>query len=139
MNKKMVVCAIVSAIGIAGIVLGAGEDVDASRGVFGQVNLKGPNPLQINGTNVTVSAAQINAAGGGTTATLAPTTLNVSSNMTVLGQPKFTVVATAGTLTNGPAFTTTWPANAVTNAFKHIVIMVGTGYYDVVGMQVGAP
>jgi hypothetical protein len=52
-----------------------------------QINVYGTNPLQIHSTNVSVTAAQINAAGGGSTAALTPTTVVASGKVTSYGYP----------------------------------------------------
>ena len=90
-----------------------------------QINAYGPNPIQIQSTNVTATAAELNildgctatyatlnAAAGGTTATLAPTTLTVSG------------VTTVGKLVNSPqTFTVT--KGDVTLTVTNSVIYIG--------------
>lgn len=108
-------------------------NLNCTRLTANQANFYGSVPLQIQGTNVTasaaelnimdgvtVSASQINAAGGGTTATLAPTTLTVSG------------VTTMGKQVNTPqVFTTT--AGARTLTVTNAIVFVG-GHSGIVTM-----
>jgi hypothetical protein len=74
-----------------------------------QINVYGTNPLQIHGTNVSVSAAQINAAGGGSTATITPTTATVGTLLTVSKR----LVETPDTLTTTMGNLLITPTNSV--------------------------
>ena len=97
--KRILVGMVVTAIVMGAMVLAEEAAINPIRVTTRQINAYGPNPIQIMGTNVSVSAAQINAAGGGTTATITPTTATVSGTLTASG--KFVMTPTTATLTLG--------------------------------------
>lgn len=96
-----------------------------------QINVYGTNPLQIHGTNVSVTAAQINAAGGGSTATITPTTATVGTALTAS-----TLLTVSKKMVETPE---TVPATqgAVTITPTNSVLFV-SGHYGVVTMSVAA-
>jgi hypothetical protein len=74
-----------------------------------QINCYGSAPIQIQGTNMTASAAQLNAAGGGTTATITPTTATVGTLLTI----SKTLVLTPETVTLTKGNFTLTPTNGI--------------------------
>jgi hypothetical protein len=97
--KRILVGIVVTAIVMGAMVLAEEAAINPIRVTTRQINAYGPNPIQIMGTNVTataaelnimdgvtVSASQINAAGGGTTAALTPTTVTASGKTTANGE-----------------------------------------------------
>lgn len=78
---------------VMGVTFAEEAAINPIRVTTRQINAYGPNPIQIQGTNLTVSAAQLNAAAGGSTAALTPTTIAVSSTAKVTGA--FTAQSTA--------------------------------------------
>jgi len=72
------------------VVLAEEPAINPARVATPQINAYGSVPIQIQGTNMTASAAQLNAAGGGSTAALTPTTVVVSSTLGVTGKTTLT-------------------------------------------------
>jgi hypothetical protein len=131
----MMVAAMVTVTVLVMALIGVAEEaaINPIRVTTRQINAYGPNPIQIQSTNVTATAAELNildgctatydtlnAAAGGTTATLAPTTLTVSG------------VTTVGKLVNSPQ-TLGVAAGAVTLTVTSSVVYVA-GQYGVVTM-----
>lgn len=71
-------------------VLAETEAINPTEIVTRGIRLTGSTPLTINGTAVTATAAQLNAAGGGSTAAITPTTVLVSSTLGVNGKTTLT-------------------------------------------------
>ena len=99
--------------------------VSAQRVVCSQINAYGPHPIQIMGTNMTATAAQLNAAGGGTTAAITPTTATVATTLTA--SKKFVQTGDTLTVTEGAVLLT--PTNNT---------IYVAGQYGVVNMSVAA-
>jgi len=97
------VAAILSAIFTATIMA---ADIVEDRNYKGTVNFDEGAILKIKNVQVTATAAQLNAAGAGTTQTLTP------SNITMTGKMVFPV-ATGGTVTNGGTLTLSGVINIV--------------------------
>lgn len=66
-------------------------------------------------------------------------TATFNTNAIITGQLRTTITKAAGLLTNGPAFTTTLPADASTNTVIWVHMMSGTNHVVVPGFQVGTP
>jgi len=88
MRSKQMIAAVMAVLVLGTIVSFAEEPaINPVRVSTRQLNVYGTNPLQIHSTNVSVTAAQLNAAGGGSTATLTPTTVTASGKVSSYGYP----------------------------------------------------
>lgn len=136
--KKSVV-GVMSAV-LIGMVIGViaeSEPINPSRITTPQINAYGANPIQINGTNVTVSAAQINAAGDGTTATVVHETVSATTVFKVGQTSTGTFTTAMGPLIlNQPVGSVS--SNIVT---KYLLFQVvgSTNWYSVPAFQCSAP
>jgi len=140
MKKSVIGIGAAMLVGAVMSVMAASEAIDSARVATSQLVVYGTNNASTFAGAVTVAG---NATVSGTlTASGAQTvagTLTASTNLVVSGQPKFTVVKAAGTLTNGPALTTTYPAGTLTNTVNYFCFQIGTNYYVIPALQCGAP
>jgi hypothetical protein len=91
--KRMTAFAMIAAILLPCV---KAAEVTENMNFRGQVNFDAPCIWSIQGTKVTQTAAQLNAAGGGTTATITPTTVS-NLNANIVGSNL--VITTGGTVT----------------------------------------
>lgn len=128
MNRRIVGMVGLAVLVCAGIVYAETEAINPTRVATRQVNVYGTAPLQIHSTNVTVTAAQLNAAGGGSTAALTPATVVASGAITTLGRAVVTSMGTTRKVADATIAAYSALATTITNTFAASYTGTPTGF-----------